>query len=181
MMTTMHVESEGRGWAWFRKLMWSGALFLLLLPAVAMRFTNEVHWTGSDFAFAAVLLFGAAGLVELAARSHASRAYRSGIVAAVGVSFLTIWANGAVGMIGNEDNPYNLWFIGVIALALTGAIAARFRAGGMARAMIAAAAAQAIAAGIGMSMDPRGGIFSALFVLPWLLSAALFSSAARED
>ncbi len=48
------------GWrgSWLRKAMWSGAPFLLLLPAVAMRFTAEVNWTGSDFVFAAVLLFG---------------------------------------------------------------------------------------------------------------------------
>ncbi len=124
------------GWrgSWFRKAMWSGAAFLLL-PAAAMRFTAEVNWTGSDFVFAAVLLFGSAGIVELAMRASSSLAYRAGAVVAVGTSFLTIWANAAVGMIGSEDNPYNLWFLGVITLALLGTLVARFRARGMALAM----------------------------------------------
>ncbi len=75
--------------------MWGGAAFLLLLPAVAMRFTAEVNWTGSDFVFAAVLLFGSAGLVELAMRASSSLAYRAGAVAAIGTAFLTIWSNAA--------------------------------------------------------------------------------------
>ena len=40
-----------------RPLSWGGALALLALPWVAMRFTDEVVWTGGDFA-----LFGAMAL-----------------------------------------------------------------------------------------------------------------------
>ncbi len=93
-------ERSDRYWSWFRKAMWGGATFLVLLPAVAMRFTDDVNWTESDFVFAAALLFGSAGIIEVAARANASLAYRAGVVAAVGATFLTIWANGAVGMIG---------------------------------------------------------------------------------
>src|SRR5207253_2044836 len=39
---------------------------LLVVPAVAMRYTSEVDWSGFDFVFAAVLLFGSAGLAGLA-------------------------------------------------------------------------------------------------------------------
>ncbi len=171
------------GWrgSWLRKAMWSGAPFLLLLPAVAMRFTAEVNWTGSDFVFAAVLLFGSAGLVELAMRASSSLAYRAGAVVAVETSFLTIWANGAVGMIGSEDNPYNLWFLGVIALALLGSLVARFGARGMALAMSVAGIAQAVAGAGGMGSDLRGGVLSASFGALWLLSAALFHKAAGDS
>jgi hypothetical protein len=74
-----------------------------------------------------------------------------------------------------------LLFGGVIGLALIGAMAARFAASGMARAMLVAAAAQAAAAAVGLSMDMRGGIFSMIFALPWLLSAWLFARAARQS
>ncbi len=161
--------------------MWGGAAFLLLLPAVAMRFTAEVNWTGSDFVFAAVLLFGSAGLVELAMRASSSLAYRAGAVAAIGTAVLTIWSNAAVGMIGSEDNPYNLLFLGVIALALVGSAVGRFRAPGTAITMLVAAIAQASAGAGGMATDPRGAVLSAAFGAFWLLSAALFWTAARKE
>jgi hypothetical protein len=105
--------------------------------------------------------------------------YRGGVAVALLVTFLTVWANAAVGMIGNEDNPLNLMFPGVIAIALLGAIVARFRAAGMARAMTVAAGAQVLAGVIGTFTDMRGGIFSALFGLLWLFSAMLFGKAAQ--
>ncbi len=164
IMTNSAQQDDGWRRSWFRKAMWGGAAFLLLLPAVAMRFTGEVNWTGFDFVFAAVLLFGSAGLVELAMRASSSLAYRAGAVIAVGTSFLTIWVNAAVGMIGSEDNRYNLWFLGVVALALIGALVVRFRARGMALAMALSGIAQAVLGAGGMATDLRGGV---LFRFLW--------------
>ena len=157
---------------------WSVAVLILLLPLVAMRFTSEVNWTTGDFIFAALLIGGVGVIFELTVRVTRNWAQRAGVAAALATAFLTIWANGAVGMIGNEDNPYNLLFLGVILLALAGAVVARFRPGGMALAMTVAAVAQAILAIVGTSSDLRGGIISTLFAALWLLAAALFWQAA---
>lgn len=155
---------------------WSIPALLLLLPLVAMRFTQEVNWTASDFVFAAVL-FGSVGLAfELIVRKSGSLGAALAVVAA----FLTIWVNGAVGMIGSEDNPYNLLFGGVLAIALIGAIVSRFEPAGMARAMLAAAIVQAALAALGLTTDMRGAVFSMAFAVPWLLAAALFWNAAQE-
>lgn len=170
----------GRRWSYWRIAMWGGAAFLLLLPAIAMRFTGEVQWDETDFIVMGLMLFAACGTCELAARASRNGAYRIAVVVAVGAAFLTVWANLAVGMIGSEDNPYNLLFGGVLALALIGAIVARFEASGMARTMVAAAFAQALLGAVGLSSDVRGGVFSMIFALPWLLSAALFWKASRE-
>jgi hypothetical protein len=48
----------------------------------------------------------------------------------------------------------------------------------MAWAMVATAFAQTVLGAIGYPADPRGGVFSVLFALPWLLSARLFRKAA---
>jgi hypothetical protein len=41
-------------------------MVLLILPFVAMHFTNEVQWDAADFAAAALLLFGIGAVTELA-------------------------------------------------------------------------------------------------------------------
>ena len=166
---------EGARWRGWRIAMWGSAAILLTLPAIAMAAgAPGVVWTASDFIAMGLLLGLACGLCELVAWGSSSGAYRMGGLAAVATGFLTIWVNLAVGMIGSDDNPYNLMFLGVLAVALAGSIGARFRASGMAWAMVAAAAAQAILGATGIAQDPRGGVFSMLFALPWLISAALF-------
>ncbi|HYD25733.1 MAG TPA: hypothetical protein VEB68_13155 [Croceibacterium sp.] len=163
---------------------------LLIAPAAAMQLTAEVQWTAFDFVFAAVLLYGTTGLVDLALRKGGSVAYRFGAALAVLIAFLLVWINGAVGMIGDEDNPANLMFLGVILVAVAGSALARLRARGMARAMLAAAAAQAaIAALVPLngwgSGDPPGTVGLTLligtFALLWGLSAALFAKAAHDE
>lgn len=169
-----------RGFPW-RIVGWSIPAILLLLPLIAMRFTDEVNWTALDFVFAAVL-FGSVGLAfELIVRKSRSLAYRFAAGLAVFTAFLTVWANGAVGMIGSEDNPYNLVFLGVILIALLGALVARFGSRGMMRAMAVAALGQVAAGAFGLGTDVRGAVLSMAFGGLWLLSAALFGHAAREQ
>jgi hypothetical protein len=174
-------KGEGRRWSPWRILGWGIGASMLLLPAVAMQFTDEVNWTAFDFLFAGAMIGGVGLLFELAVRSTRNSAYRAGVGAALAAAFLTVWANGAVGMIGSEHNPYNFLFIGVIAVALLGALIALFRPAGMALAMLVAAVGQACAGLGGLSADPRGAVLSTGFAGLWLLSAALFRKAAREQ
>jgi hypothetical protein len=184
------VERSG-GWRQspWRLALWALPAALLIAPAVAMQFTAEVRWGPFDFIVAAVLLFGAAGLVDLAIRKTGSMAYRLGAALAVLLSFLTIWINGAVGMIGDEDNPANLLFLGVVLIAAVGAIVARFKADDMASAMLAAAIAQgAITVMVpinGWGADEPPGMVRLVlligtFAVLWGLSSALFAKAARD-
>jgi hypothetical protein len=173
-------NSVGRGVSRWRVLGWGTAVALILTPLVAMQFTSEVNWSVGDFIFAA-LMFGIVGaLLELAVRTTRSRVHRAAIGVAIAASFLTVWVNGAVGMIGSEENPYNLLFLGVIGIALVGSVLARFRAAGMALAMAAAACAQAALGLGGLATDLRGGILGTGFAGLGLISAALFRCAARE-
>ena len=55
MPITDPASRRPRTAALIRILGWGGVLALLALPAVAMRFTDEVRWTPSDFVFAAVV------------------------------------------------------------------------------------------------------------------------------
>lgn len=160
---------------------WGGAACLLLLPLIAMQFTTGVNWSGTDFLVMGVLLAIVCGGYEFATRMSDSTAYRAGAAVAIGAGFLTIWVNLAVGMLGSERNPDNLLFGLVLLTAMAGALIAGFKPQGMARAMYAAAAVQAV-----MAVYALVGGYSEVvvhvgfFVLPWLLSAGLFRKAVLE-
>ncbi len=165
----------------WRVPIWGTAALLLMVPLVAMQFTEEVNWDLPDFMFMGVMLTAACGTYELAARVTSSSAYRTAVAIAVAASFLLIWINLAVGIVGDEDNPANLMFGGVIAVAVAGALIARFEPAGMARAMNAAAIAQGLVAVIVLVMGHFTFVLAAFFVALWLLSAGLFRKAGRDQ
>ena len=178
-MAERSIEARGNR---LRPLVWGGAALLLLLPAVAMRFQGSgVDWSARDFAVFGAMLATACGLYELATRMSGDLRYRAAAGIAVATGFLTVWANLAVGMIGDEGNRFNLLFAGVLAVAIVGAALAKLQAPGLAKAMLATSISQAlvVAAAFAIGGDPRGAACSALFVAPWLLSSALFRRASQ--
>ena len=183
-----NTENGGgqRGSRW-RIAAWAAAALILLLPLLAMQFTDEVNWDGADFALFGALLIGVGVPYELAVRTTGDNAYRAAVGVALAAAFILVWVNGAVGIIGSEDNPANLMYGGVLAVGIIGAIIARFQPHGMARALFATALAQALVAvialiaGLGspwsgpLEIVALNGFFVALFVG----SALLFQKAAR--
>ncbi|CAN5822657.1 hypothetical protein BH23ACT11_BH23ACT11_26560 [soil metagenome] len=161
---------------------------LLLVPLLAMQFTGEVVWTLFDFVFAGALIFGTGLTYVLVARRIDKIAYRAAVGVALAAAFILVWANGAVGIIGTEANLANLMYIGVLAVGIIGAIIARFRPPGMARALFATALAQALVAviaviaGLDSPLSPPGEILiiNGFFVALFVGSALLFRYAARE-
>lgn len=152
---------------------------LLMVPLVAMRFDNGVDWTLGDFVFAAVLIFGSGLVYELGRRMSGQRPYRVGVALALAGAFFTVWANGAVGIIGNEDNPLNLMFYFVLAIGIGGAAGARARPRGLAAAMIAVAVAQLLVAVVAQMAGHFIWIYTGLMLAVWLVAARLFRDAAR--
>ena len=177
MAANMGNGGRRNRWRW---AIWGTAAGLLLLPWVAMRLDAPgVDWSGGDFVAMGLLLFGACGLYEVAARMSGDLFYRAGTALAVLIGFLTAWSNLAVGIIGNENDALNLMFFGVVGIALFGALAVRFRARGLVAVMTAAGVAQALAAVLGwLASGWENGVLIALFFsVPWLASAELFRRA----
>ena len=182
-MTGTQTIGTGQRRNGLRFFIWGAAACLLLLPALAMQFfpASGVHWTGSDFVAMGVMLSLACGVYELGAWLSGNTAYRAGFGLAALSGFLTIWVNLAVGMLGDEDSNFNGLFLGVLAVAALGAILARLRPAGMARAMFATAIAQLTVVGAAVVMggfEARELVLTACFALPWLASGQLFRSAA---
>lgn len=74
------------------------ACALLLLPAVAMRFTRQVQWGAGGFLAAGALLFLAGGAMVLASRAARSMPQRLGSVGLLVLASLLVWAELAVGV-----------------------------------------------------------------------------------
>jgi hypothetical protein len=161
---------------------------ILLLPLVAMQFTEEVQWTAFDFVVASVLLFGAGMTYVLVSGMGSSAAYRVATGVAVASGLFLVWVNLAVGLIGSEGNPANLMYLGVLAIGVVGALITRFRPDGMAGTLLAMALAQAVIAAIaivgGLGLPENGpaeilGI-NGLFIALFLASSFLYWRAARR-
>lgn len=92
-------EDLDRLWKVLRILGWGAIVLILLAPAAAMQFTDEVNWTTSDFVFAGVLLIGAGALIELVAWRVRRPAVRIGVALFVVAVVALIWIEGAVGLL----------------------------------------------------------------------------------
>lgn len=160
---------------------WSLAVLLLLAPAAAMMAGAEgVNWTISDFIFAGVVFAIIGGLFELAARSTANVAYRAAVFFAVACAFLQLWISGAVGIIGDEDNPANWTYYAVVLIAMSASAVAAGRARPMARAMAVTMAMQLLFFALHMIDGHVTAVIDLFFSALWLLSARLFGRAAGE-
>jgi len=82
------------------KIILATAGILLLIPLIAMQFTNEVNWKPGDFVIMGILLFGTGLLCELVMRRVKNTKNRIVICAAVLLVFFLIWAELAVGVFG---------------------------------------------------------------------------------
>jgi uncharacterized membrane protein len=148
--------------------------FILLLPLLAMQFTDEVVWDLTDFVIGGALLFGAGLVYELVARKGSTVAYRVAVGIAVTAALLLVWMDLAVGT--EDDNSAGLMYLGVLVLGI-GAIIARFRPQGMARVLFATALAQALVAVIAWEQYFELLILNGFFIALWVGSALLFRRA----
>ena len=71
---------------------------ILLVPLVAMQFTDEVKWDRFDFVVAGGLLLGTGLLYEVAARTLSNPRHRAIAGAGLLMLLLLVWAELAVGI-----------------------------------------------------------------------------------
>ena len=148
-----------------------------------------MNWDLLDILVFSGMIAVVATIIVVARRAR-SASYRIAVTIAALGAFAMVWVNGAVGIIGNEDNDANLLFFGVLAVAALGAAIARFRARGMAIALYTTAAAQVAIAvyAITMQLGAAGPIWprdilmlTAFFTAVWLMSGWLFNRAAAKE
>ena len=83
------------------KIILAAVFIILLIPLIAMQFTDEVSWTLPDFVVAGVLLLVTGLMCDLVIRKVQNLNYRIAICAALLLALLLIWAELAVGIFGS--------------------------------------------------------------------------------
>jgi ABC-type cobalt transport system substrate-binding protein len=73
---------------------------LLMIPLIAMQFSNGVNWSGFDFMIAGALLLGTGLLCELVLRKVKKTESRLILVGAILLVLFLVWAELAVGIFG---------------------------------------------------------------------------------
>ena len=176
--------NDSKGWSstpW-RVAAWSVAGGLMLVPIIAELASENFGWDAADFIIVAVILATSCLLFDRAARKAPDFSYLAGAGAALAAGFGLFLVNGAVGLVGSEDEAHNLWFFMAMLVAVAGAIIARGRRGALAVTMFAAAgvhiivsAALLIRAGGVSDGSPMAEVVGlSLFAVLWLASGLLF-------
>ncbi len=129
------------GW---RIIAWLMASLLVLLPLIAMQFTDEVNWSPVDFLVFGLLVFSIGFALEIFISKSGNTLYR----AAAGLSlcgvFFLVWLSLGVGVIGSECASANLLHLLVLAVGTVGTLVAKFQPSGMAKTLVAVAITQAL-------------------------------------
>ncbi|MBT8309202.1 MAG: hypothetical protein HKO72_09320 [Flavobacteriaceae bacterium] len=161
---------------------------LLMIPLVAMQFTNEVNWDVSDFAIMGSVLIAIAMIYELVARRSEQTVYRIAMGIGLLGAFLLFWVNGAVGIIGNEGQPANYLYALTFVVIMGGSVLSGFTARGLAYTLFTAAAVQMLVPVIALIIWPPPdtswspsifGVFllTSFFAWLFLVSGLLFRKA----
>jgi hypothetical protein len=111
----------------WRLLGWLAAGILLLTPLVAMQFTEEVRWTPGDFLVFGAMLFLAGIALEWVFRAGRNMGWRLGAGLAVLVGFGLLWAQGAVGLVGDGNNLASFAVLAVAGLVIVAGLFALAR------------------------------------------------------
>lgn len=83
-----------------KRLIWITLIvaLLLLIPLIAMQFTDEVNWNLDDFIVAGILLLGTGLSIDLVIRKVKNINYRIFFTFAIILALLFIWIELAVGI-----------------------------------------------------------------------------------
>jgi hypothetical protein len=115
--------------------------------------------------------------------------YRMAVVITVGTTLVLIWLSLGVGIIGADGDPANAMYFSVPVIGVIGAIVARLKPLGMARTLLAMAAAQgiiaaiALIAGLGLPWSGPAEIIllNGFFVAVFIGAAWLFKRSAHDS
>ncbi len=191
---TMAGRVNGGGGS--RRSLWKGpaltAALLLVPPLLGSYFVEDWNWAPGAFVVLGILLFGMGFTYQLITRNRDAIAYRVALCLTFGASFGLTWSSFV--QMADVTTTAAMYFVVPIVCGI-GAIVARFKPNGMARALFAAALTQALIWSVALMMlitrkpqvaswtppEWRGFGGNAVLVMVFIGAALLFRKAGREE
>ncbi|HLA64759.1 MAG TPA: hypothetical protein VK610_10050 [Rhodothermales bacterium] len=168
---------------------WTAPLLLMLGMWVMTRSVQASGagegWSPGDYVFASLILYGALGAYEVVSRmGRGNTLYRAAAGLGIGTAVLMVWSIAAVGL---TDTDADAFYLVPLALGFVGALVARFRPRGMARALFVTAAATGLVGVVALlagAVAPHNSVLqilgiSGFFAVLFAGSAVLFNEAAE--
>lgn len=157
----------------------------LSIPLIVMQFTEELNWQFTDFMIMGIALSVIAIAYEFVAHKSRSTIYKSAFALGLVGAFLLFWVNGAVGIIGNENQDANMLYGSVFLVGALGSLISRFNAKGMSNTLYIASFITLLVPMIAIIIWPPSviswspgvpGVFlmSAFFAMIFFISGMLF-------
>ncbi len=163
---------------------------LLTIPLIAMQFSDEVNWRIGDFAIMGVMLITTGLGLKWALRLSGSLIHKAAIALTFGTTFLLVWANLGVGLVGSGANIANILYAVVVAVILGGTLITRLSTRGMELTNYAAIGGLVVvtltAFIAGLQQLPNSSVTEILgvngfFAALYLIAALLFRSASKKE
>lgn len=154
---------------------------LLLVPLYGNFYIEGWNWSGGDFVVMGAIIWIAAFLFELARTSTQNMTYKLAASIAVAASFLLVWVNAAVNIIG-DDNPVNTLYALIVIVGIIAAANMKFQSVRLSRMLFVVSGLLLIVPVIGLIATPENiapgvmGIFllSGFFAVAYALAGFLF-------
>ncbi len=175
-----------------QKIVFSVALassIFLILPLIAHQVFEDFNWDANDFIVAWLLVFGAGLAFKLFTRNTENVSKRIAWGMAIAALLILAWMNLAVGLIGDQGNPANLYYLAVFIVFIIGSVVAGLRPQGMWRVLLITAAVQFLIPflalfifhpNLSLKEDLTGMLgaigINTIFAALFLLSASLFKN-----
>lgn len=160
------------------------AIALRILERMARGVPADVSWRHHQTRLAAPAAGTPGGPMKTPTAS-----YRAALALAVATGLFLTWGVAAMGIIGAEGDPFDLLYLGVLAIGIVGAALTRLKPAGMVQVAVAMATAQAAVAAIALLVGKQDVPVSSVaeivglngaFVALFLVAAWLFRRADRR-
>ncbi|MCW8092275.1 hypothetical protein [Alteromonas sp. ASW11-130] len=89
----------------------------LLIPFIASQSSAEFNWSVTDFVLVGTMLLVASLTFWFLSHKVTSRYCKTGIAIGILAYLAAMWANLAVGIVGNPENPVNLVFYALLLIS----------------------------------------------------------------
>jgi hypothetical protein len=162
---------------------------ILLIPLTASFITTEMDWSLFDYMLIWTLLFCAGALYKWITLFAVDSGYRAAVGLAILTGVFIIWSNLGVGIVGSEDEPFNLLYFALLAFGLMAAFWVRFEARAMSYVMLSITIGLGMLTLLAFVLGMHRILYSStieilavhcFLAVPILLSGILFHHAAKD-